>query len=91
MCVNKAACSEAQLSSVQAALTNALPGTVSSGPDPTARQFVFDLLVATKERQRELDDRFGEDTVRLQGLLVPIDWILLHLRVTLARHTCHIG
>ena len=74
LCVSKAAHSEAELSSVQAALTNnPMPGTVDLGTDVTAGQLVVDLLVATKERQRELDQRFGKGTVRLQGLLAPVD------------------
>lgn len=74
MCVSKAARSQAELSSVQTALTNnPVPGTVDLGIDVTAGQFVVDVMVATKERQRELDQRFGKGAVRLQGLLAPID------------------
>jgi hypothetical protein len=74
MCVRKAARSEAELSSVQAALTNnPMPGTVDLGIDVTAGQFVVDVMVASKQRQCELDQRFGNGTVRLQGLLSPVD------------------
>ena len=74
MCVRKAARSEAELSSVQAALTNnPVPGTVGLGADVTAGQLVVDVMVATQERQRELDQRFEKGAVRLQGLLAPVD------------------
>jgi len=56
MCVSKAARGEAEPSSVQAALTNnPMPGTVDLGIDVTAGQFVVDVMVASKERQCELD------------------------------------
>lgn len=72
LCVSKAARSEAELSSVQAALTD-LPGLLSTSTDVRTGQVVVGLLVATEERQRELDDRFGEGTVRLHGWLEAID------------------
>jgi len=66
MCVSKAARGEAEPSSVQAALTNnPMPGTVDLGIDVTAGQFVVDVMVASKERQCELDQaavRGGRDT-----------------------------
>ena len=73
MCVSKAARSQAELLSVQKTLTwDPLPGQGASGIDVAAGQFVADVMVATKERQRELDQRFGKGTVRLQGLLAPV-------------------
>ena len=74
LCVSKAARSEAELSSAQTALSNnPVPGTVSLGIDVTAGQLVVELMVATQERQRELDQQFGKGAVRLQGLLAPVD------------------
>lgn len=72
LCVSKAARTEAQLLTVQAALTD-VPGMVSNGPDITSGQLVVDLRVATTELQRELDERFENGTVRLQGAMAPID------------------
>ena len=64
--------SEAELLTVQASLAD-VPGMLSSYSDVRAGQVVVELLVATAERQRELDERFGAGTVRLQGALIPID------------------
>jgi hypothetical protein len=72
LCVAQAARSEAELSSVQEELPD-LPGQLGSGTEARTGQVVVDLLVATEERQRELDAEFGSGTVRLHGALVPID------------------
>lgn len=72
LCVSEAPRTEAELASIQASLTD-VPGMLTSAPDVRAGQVVVELVVATEERQRELDERFGAGTVRLQGVLVPID------------------
>lgn len=72
LCVSQAPRTEAELLSVQTALGD-LPGLLSSSPDVRTGQVVVELLVATQERQRELEERFGAGTVRLRGTLIPID------------------
>ena len=72
LCVSKAVRSEAELSAVQAALTD-LPGMVAICTDVREGHVVVEVHVATVETQRELDERFGAGVVRQHGLLVPID------------------
>jgi hypothetical protein len=72
LCVSEAPRSEEELLAVQASLSD-VPGLLSSSPDIRTGQLVAEVLVATQERQRELDERFGAGTVRLLGALVPID------------------
>jgi len=74
LCVSKAAHSTAQLSRVRAALmANPLPEMGSLGIGDSTGQVGVDLFLATEKQQRELDARFGKGTVRLEGLLKPID------------------
>ena len=72
LCLSKAVRSEAELSAVQAGLTD-LPGSVGVWTDVREGQVVVEVHVATVETQRELDERFGAGVVRQHGLLVPTD------------------
>lgn len=49
------------------------PGLSASGPDVVANRLDVQVLVATAERQQELDARFGVGLVQLHGLLQPLD------------------
>ena len=72
LCVSEAVCSEVELSAVKAALMD-LPDLIGVWTDVRTGQAVVELHVATDERQRELDERFGEGVVRQHGLLVAND------------------
>jgi hypothetical protein len=71
LCVTKASHSEAELLAARDWLFDD-EGTYGS-IDVRAGHLDVEVLVATHERQRELDERFGAGVVRLQGTLVPID------------------
>ena len=72
MCISEAVRSEAELSGVKAALMD-VPGLLGVWTDLRTGQAVVEVHVATNERQRELDERFGEGVVRQHGVLVAID------------------
>lgn len=64
--------SEVELRAVQQRLGRE-PGVHASGVDTLANRVDVGVYVATEERQRELDARFGPGMVRLHGLLQPVD------------------
>ena len=72
LCVSRVAHSAAELAEASRNLPE-IPGLLSSSTDVVAGQVILDLLVAREGLQRELDESFGEGTVRLVGALEPID------------------
>ncbi|MEV0720135.1 hypothetical protein [Asanoa sp. NPDC050611] len=71
LCVSPARRTSAELQRVQAELAT-LPGILTSGVDVVANQVSAEVYVATDDRRRELDARFGPGTVRLTGFLEPL-------------------
>ena len=72
LCVSPAVRSAAQLDGIAQALPE-LPGLISKTSNEQTGQVWLDLVVARTSLQRDLDQRFGAGTVRLFGLLEPID------------------
>ena len=70
LCVSRVARSAAELADVRRNLPH-IPGLLTQ--DVVPGQVTVDLLVAREQLQRELDESFGEGTVRLVGALEPID------------------
>ena len=50
-----------------------IPGMEFVSLDEAHRQVYVGLFLALSKQQRELDARFGKGTVRLEGVLKPID------------------
>ncbi len=72
LCVSRAVRDEASLLAVQQQVDQE-PGILTSAPDHRSGQLVVEMFVASPERQRCFDERYGTGTVRLEGVLVPID------------------
>lgn len=72
LCVSLAKHSEAELRQIQDELSTE-PGVISSGSDPTNSVVTLGVLVATQGRQQELNNRYGDGVVILQGQLKPLD------------------
>lgn len=72
LCVSAAARDEATLLNIQSHITGE-PGVLGSGPDIRTGQLVVQVFIASAEQQRTFDERYGAGTVRLEGMLVPID------------------
>jgi len=72
LCVSPAVRDEATLLDVQNALSGD-PGVMGSAPDITTGRLVVQVFVATSELQRTYDERYGAGTVRLEGVLIPLD------------------
>lgn len=72
LCVSPAARDEATLQVIQREMSQEA-GVMSSGMDVTTGQLVVQLFLATAQRQRAYDERYGAGTVRLEGILAPID------------------
>lgn len=72
LCVSRAVRDEATLLEVQSEVTGD-PGIIGSGPDIRTGQLAVQVYVATAEQQRAYDERYGDGTIRLEGLLTPID------------------
>lgn len=72
LCVSAAVRDEATLLEVQQEVTGD-PGVQGSAPDTMTGQLVVQVFVATAEQQRAYDERYGDGTVHLEGVLIPID------------------
>jgi len=72
LCVSAAARDEATLLEIQSDITGE-DGVIGSGPDSVTGQLVVQVFVATAELQRTFDERYGAGTIRLDGVLIPID------------------
>lgn len=72
LCVSPAVRDEASLLDVQTALSGD-PGVMGSAPDITTGQLVVQVFLATSELQRTYDERYGAGTVRLEGVMTPLD------------------
>lgn len=72
LCVSRAVRDEATLLEVQQQLVGE-PGVLGSGADIRTGQLGVQVFIASEERQRDYDQRFGAGTVRLHGVLIPID------------------
>lgn len=72
LCVSSAERTEAELRRVQEGLAGE-PGTLFSSSDVASGTVELCVPVATEERQRELDERYGTGVVRLVGQLEPLD------------------
>lgn len=72
LCVSRAVRDQATLLDVQQQLVGE-PGVLGSGPNIRTGQLDVQVFVATEERQRDYDQRFGAGTIRLHGVLIPID------------------
>lgn len=72
LCVSPAVRDEATLLDVQKALRGD-PGVMGSAPDITTGQLVVQVFLATSELQRTYEERYGAGTVRLEGILIPLD------------------
>lgn len=72
LCVTGARFTEAELLAAQVALRGE-PGVTSSAPDTLDNVLDVSVFVATEQRQREFDSRFGSGMIRQTGLLQPLD------------------
>lgn len=73
LCLTGAEHTEAELLDIQQRVHEDFPGLVfGSGPDPVANTLSVQLFVATEELQAELDQRYGDGTVTLDGWLRPV-------------------
>lgn len=72
LCVSPTVRDEATLLAVQQQLGRD-PGVMGSSPDIWTGQLVVQVFVATAELQETYDQRYGAGTVRLEGLLIPVD------------------
>lgn len=72
LCVSPAVRDETTLLEVQREVSGE-PGVMGSAPDIRTGQLVVQVFVATAERQRTFDERYGVGTVRIEGVLIPID------------------
>lgn len=73
LCLTGAAHTEAKLLDIQQRVHQDLPDVVlGSGPDPVANVLSVQVFVATDELQQDLDQRYGEGTVVLDGWLRPV-------------------
>lgn len=72
LCVVGAEHSEAELSRVHRQLGKHVDGILSSAVDPVRNAVTLEVVAATPELRRELDRKYGEDTVRLSGWLQPV-------------------
>ncbi|HKE15927.1 MAG TPA: hypothetical protein VKB80_13715 [Kofleriaceae bacterium] len=73
LCVSQVRYTEAQLVSIQKAVTESLPGGASSDIDVYANRVMFRAWAAFERNQKELDARYGAGAVVLTGVLRPID------------------
>jgi hypothetical protein len=71
LCVTAAERSWAELLDIQERLIEDLPHWLSGGPDVRANAITAEVLIATRELQRELDQRYGAGAVVLHGWLAP--------------------
>jgi hypothetical protein len=71
LCVSNAERSWAELLEIQERLLEELPQWLSGGPDVQANAVAAEVLIATRELQRELDQRYGAGAVVLHGWLAP--------------------
>jgi hypothetical protein len=71
LCVSPARHTEAELRAIQDALTE--PGVAASSVDTVGGRVNLTVWVAEADRQAELDRRYGAGTVRLMGVLEPLD------------------
>lgn len=72
LCVSPARRSMSDLRPIQRDVV-ALPGILSTGIDEVRGRVEVNLLVATEQLQRDLDEEYGEGAIRLHGALEPID------------------
>lgn len=72
LCVSQAGYPMDELMAVQRQLGD-LPGLLGSSIDERAGHVDVDVLVASEELRRDLDDRYGKGAVVLHGALEPID------------------
>lgn len=72
LCVSPTVRDEATLLAVQQHVDRD-PGVMGSSPDIRAGQLVVQMFVATAELQETYDQRYGAGTVRLEGILIPVD------------------
>ncbi len=72
LCVSHAVRTAAELQRVMEALKER-PGMLSGRPDGLAGYVRLDVVQATTQQQRQLDQRFGTGVVKLSGALKPID------------------
>jgi hypothetical protein len=72
LCVSQAKRSLAELKKVEKQV-NPRPGVIYSEIDPVTGTVEVEMWVATQQRQRELDDKYGSGLVHLAGALEPID------------------
>ena len=73
VCVSSVDRTEVQLRQAQRGAGEVAGGFVSSSIDVVTAQVGLTVMVATEELQQDLDDRYGTGTVRLFGVLEPID------------------
>lgn len=72
LCVTHAERSWAELLEIQERVLEEVPQWLSGGPDVQANAVTAEVLIASSELQRELDQRYGTGAVILRGWLEPV-------------------
>ncbi|WP_407564473.1 hypothetical protein [Streptomyces sp. 184] len=72
LCVVGAEHTEDELTRIQRQVDKDVEGMVGSAVDPVRNAVTLEVVAATPELRRELDRKYGEDTVRLSGWLQPV-------------------
>ncbi len=72
LCISRAVRDEATLLDVQQQVVGE-PGVLGSAPNIRTGQLDVQVFIGSEERQRDYDQRFGVGTIRLHGVLIPID------------------
>ncbi|WP_157530496.1 hypothetical protein [Microtetraspora niveoalba] len=72
LCLNSAQRSEAELSEIQERVLKEMKGVQSASADGRTGQVSIGVWVVTPELQREVDEKYGEGVVVLEGFLEPV-------------------
>ncbi|GAB1818989.1 hypothetical protein HerbRD11066_21530 [Herbidospora sp. RD11066] len=73
LCLAAAPRSQSDLWALQDRAFDEIEGAVSAGSNERTGQVEITVWVATPERQREVDEKYGEGRVLLTGFLTPVD------------------